>query len=398
MHVSSQNQLIPPQSSELYQIRLKERLNIGNYMTLPKPPHPPVETISNRPISSPTSSSGPSRLARLFQWVQNRRTAVPSPSNPPPNSMDIFAELERQTINALVTNIALQPETIPVSPPASSPVFESISPSLPAAKLHPVLLASPHSGRFYPESFLQQTSLEIQQLRLSEDSHVDRLIMPFVDDGFFILRALFPRAFVDVNRAKDEWPSPSLPADQQHTTSPRAKAGFGVIPTHITQQHALYDNVDLTAEQIKARLRACYHPYHDALRSRLNDIAQKFGLAVLLDMHSMPGPSQGFHDRADIILGDRYGKSCDPSLIAALERRFTQKGYTTVRNQPFAGGYITAHYGRPLNNIHAIQIEINKDLYLDAASLETHDGFAKLQADLHDIIIGTIGEYKNEKA
>lgn len=254
--------------------------------------------------------------------------------------------------------------------------------TLPKTIETPLILASPHSGRLYPGGFLDQTSLSQAKLRLSEDSYVDQIFHPLTNLGIPFLQALFPRCYVDVNRSATEWPPESLPknATSPHTISPRAKAGLGVTPTRIAQNLNIYTR-PLLAKHIQARLDALYHPYHTALNTCIENTKAKMGNAVLLDCHSMPGLLASGQKRADIILGDQFGKTCHPHTIHILQNKLQSLGYNVTRNIPYAGGFVTTHYGRPDMAVEAIQIEINKDLYLNPLTLEPHAGMAKICED-----------------
>lgn len=250
----------------------------------------------------------------------------------------------------------------------------------------PLILCSPHSGRHYPDSFRSQTKLSLEQLRLGEDGYIDQLTLPFAAQGIPVLHANFPRCFVDVNRAADEIP-PEFMGDNNpsYNTTPRARAGLGVVPKRIAQHQDIYAH-NLTPRQVRNRLEHCYHPYHMALQGLLKRSKRRFGQALLLDCHSMPGRAPNGDKRPDIILGDRYGKSCHAASINLLESTFATLGYSVARNYPYAGGYVTQHYGRPARGIETLQIEINKDLYLNPSSFEPHAGFEVLKSNFEKVI------------
>ncbi len=247
----------------------------------------------------------------------------------------------------------------------------------------PLVLSSPHSGRLYPKAFQAQSLLSLHQLRQSEDCYIDRLFAPACGLGIPVLAANFPRIMVDVNRGADEWAAQILASDRSPPLTQRARLGFGVVPTRIGRHVDIYPH-ELDANLIERRLKTLYHPYHGALSNLLQAAKRTFGHAVLLDCHSMPG-SDGA-GQVDIVLGNRYGASCRPETMAFVENVFTGLGYKTARNHPYAGGFITAHYGQPYMNIEAVQIEINKDLYLDPVSLERHGGWDKLAANMQAAI------------
>ncbi len=263
---------------------------------------------------------------------------------------------------------------------AYEPGIELFRPETPAG---PLILASPHSGRIYPEALLERSSLPLRKLRQNEDCYIDQILgfarhmdIPFIS-------ALFPRCFVDVNRDASELPQDWLDRDEAIGTA-RAEIGLGVIPTIIAEKTPIY-NRPLKAKDAMPRLDALYHPYHQALAGLINDALQSFGQALLLDCHSMPGFTQLGQRRADIVLGDRHGISCRPETISRLEVLLKARGYSVTRNHPYAGGYVTSHYGRPENNVEVIQIEINKDLYLNPVSFARKPGYARLTNDLREI-------------
>lgn len=261
-----------------------------------------------------------------------------------------------------------------------SPAFEV---SRPAQWRAGVVFASPHSGNVYPKSFIERSHLTVAQLRRNEDIFIDKLFGPCIATGAPLLTALFPRCYVDVNRAENE-----LPAEWLHeaaTPSARAQAGLGVIPTHMSETTQIY-NQSLDIEVARMRLAHLYRPYHNALQDLLSDCVERFGQALLIDCHSMPGFSPMGSRRPDIILGDRFGKSCHPDTIARLQRIFRAAGYTVSTNYPYAGGFVTAHYGRPESGIEAVQIEINRDLYLNPVTLAPKRGYDRLAGDLVNII------------
>jgi len=252
----------------------------------------------------------------------------------------------------------------------------------------PLILASPHSGRHYPEAIQLMSSLPLPSLRLGEDAYMDRVALPLAQHGIPVIHALFPRCFVDVNRGPTEIPPEFLINKGKHvaSVSPRARSGLGVIPSRIAQNLEIYDQ-NLSLEQVHVRLERFYHPYHEGLRHLIRKAQDRFGRALLIDCHSMPGLGPSGEKRPDIILGDRYGKSCEPETTKRLETAFQALGYSVSRNNPYAGGYVTRQYGRPDANVEVIQIEISKILYLNAATLEPHAGMEKLVADFESVIL-----------
>ncbi len=268
---------------------------------------------------------------------------------------------------------------------AMAPAFDIARPNIWRA---PLIFASPHSGSIYPDSFLRRSTYSLNQLRANEDAFIERLFAPAAKIGAPLLAARFPRCFVDVNRAPHELP-PSWGDDDKDVT-PQAAAGYGVIPTQITPDIEIYKD-PLTKVVARARLDALYYPYHRALADLISECCANFGGAIVIDCHSMPGFNEMGARRADIVLGDRYGQSCSPAVIDGVERTFTKRGYSVIRNHPYAGGFVTRHYGRSAHNpsspVQTLQIEINRDLYLNPVTLRPKPkGYAKLSRDIHEII------------
>ena len=252
-----------------------------------------------------------------------------------------------------------------------------------------VIFASPHSGHIYPKAFISRSSLNEQALRRNEDAFISELFAPVVEAGAPLLTANFPRCFVDVNRAPDELPYDWVP--NANAASPRAQAGLGVIPTMLSETTAIYKR-PLSLKAARGRLTALYHPYHDALQELITEASLGFGSALLMDCHSMPGFAPMGSRRPDIILGDRFGVSCHPETIARVDAAFRKQGYNVTRNYPYAGGYVTQHYGKPRAGIEVLQIEINRDLYLNPVTMKkkrSYDALAKnLKSIIADIIEG----------
>lgn len=257
----------------------------------------------------------------------------------------------------------------------------------------PLVLSSPHSGSVYPHSFLRQSRLDPVSLRRSEDCFVDRLFSAAPGHGATLVKALFPRAYVDPNREPYEL-DPAMFADSlpsfANTRSLRVLGGLGTIARVVADGAEIYRE-KLPFAEAEARILACYRPYHAALSEALGRAEQRHGAVVLLDCHSMPstaapGERDGGRGRPDIVLGDRFGMSCTPLVIETAEQLLRGLGYRVGRNDPYAGGYITHYYGRPRRGRHALQIEINRALYMDEQRLEPHTGFARVQAHLDHLV------------
>lgn len=250
----------------------------------------------------------------------------------------------------------------------------------PARQSVPFLFASPHSGRRYPQALLERTRLDAVTLRRSEDAYVDELFAGAVGLGAPLLAAQFPRAFLDVNRAPAELDAAmfdgalEVPVD---APSPRVAAGLGVIPRIVRDGAEIYRG-KLESGEADARLEQLYKPYHQALAALIAQTRVRFGVAVLVDCHSMPSALSV----PDIVLGDRYGASAAPAVTARAEAALAREGFSVARNTPYAGGHTTIQYGKPGRGIHALQIEINRALYLDEDRIAKKASFESVRARL----------------
>jgi N-formylglutamate deformylase len=250
----------------------------------------------------------------------------------------------------------------------------------------PVVFDSPHSGRFYPEDFRPAVSLDI--LREYEDRFVDRLVADAPNHGVTLLAANFPRAYIDPNRAPDDldaemleavWPEPIAPTN--HTVG-----GTGLVFRVMRDTAPIYDR-QLALDEVRRRLDQCWIPYHEALKSALAGHIERHGAVWHLNCHSMrpvgdassPDPDR---KRADFVLGDLFGASCAPEFTEVVAETLKGLGYSVAVNEPYSGAYIVARHGRPGDGSHSLQMEINRGLYMDLATLEETDGFAPLRADL----------------
>ena len=275
--------------------------------------------------------------------------------------------------------ISPEPELVPGHEVLAPPQWRS-----------PLVFSSPHSGNVYPARFLASARLDAQTLRRSEDAHVDRLFAGALEAGAPLLRARFPRAYLDVNREPYELDprmfEGRLPS-YANTRSLRVAGGLGTIARIVGESHEIYAR-KLGVEEALGRIEALYKPYHAALRRLLGQANDRFGLAVLVDCHSMPSaaPTGDSSPRADIVLGDRFGASCDGAITDLLEEELRGRGYQVQRNKPYAGGFITEHYGLPQAHSHAVQIEVNRALYMDERSLQVSDNFAAVAQDLAEVM------------
>ncbi len=250
----------------------------------------------------------------------------------------------------------------------------------------PFVFNAPHAGAVYPTAFLADSRLDALSLRRSEDAYVDALFAEAVSLGAPLMAARFPRAYLDVNREPYELDprmfDGRLPAFA-NTRSMRVAGGLGTIPRIVADGQEIYRG-RIPVDEALQRVDALYKPYHRTLRQLVQRTAQTFGHAILIDCHSMPSSSIGRDEagRADIVLGDRYGTSCAGVLTDLVERTLRGRGLAVVRNKPYAGGFITEHYGQPAHGRHALQIEINRALYMDERSLSRRTEFDRLAREL----------------
>lgn len=266
----------------------------------------------------------------------------------------------------------------------------------PATQTVPLIFCSPHSGRNYPPAFLAASRLDALALRRSEDAFVDHLFAPAALHGAPLLAALFPRAYLDVNREPFEL-DPRLiegPLPRgANTQSARVAGGLGTIPRMVADGEDIYAG-RLPVDVALQRIDRLYHPFHAALSGLIAETHRAFGIALLVDCHSMPSAPPGAAagatgtqaSRPHFVIGDRFGTSCAPEVTRVMTQTLTNAGYDVASNRPYAGGFITEHYGRPQARVHAIQIEINRALYLNEAALEPSAGFGTLADVLHGLI------------
>ncbi len=266
--------------------------------------------------------------------------------------------------------------------------FEAIEPP---QQTIPFIFNSPHSGCSYPAAFLAASRLGERAIRGSEDTAVDELFLPAVEFGAPMLRAHFPRAWLDVNREPYELDprmfSGPLPA-YANIRSARVTGGLGTIARMVSDSEEIYAR-PLRVEEGLARIEQVYMPYHETLRRMLTRTFARFGCAVLVDCHSMPSQIRGTaRGRPDFVLGDRFGASCSPDLTDRVEAMLKARNYDVSRNKPYAGGFITEHYGRPQRGLHALQVEVNRGLYLNEQTLQKKDGFDRVRSDLKAVMLG----------
>ncbi|HWA49180.1 MAG TPA: N-formylglutamate amidohydrolase [Dongiaceae bacterium] len=260
--------------------------------------------------------------------------------------------------------------------------------SMPPRQASPLVLASAHSGRHYPEEFLALSALPEALLRQSEDCFVDRLVAEAPQLGVPLIEAFFPRVYVDPNREPAELDQEmfaerlTMPVN---AGSPRVLAGLGVVPRLAANEQEIYTK-KLSVAEAETRLNLFYKPYHRALGDLVAHTKRQFGLCVLIDCHSMPSAGawmDGLHSRqridVDYVLGDCFGAACAERITAAAENCLSELGGRARRNNPYSGGYVAQSYGRPAQGVHVLQLEINRALYMDEAALAPADGFARMQ-------------------
>lgn len=239
----------------------------------------------------------------------------------------------------------------------------------PRRTLSGVVFASPHSGRDYPAALIERTILSLRQLRSSEDAFVDRLAFAAPDLGAPLMAALIPRAYVDFNRAADELDPALIEGMASVVVNARVRAGLGVVPRVVAGARAIYSGKIPRAE-VDRRIAAHWQPYHEAIDALMTEAMTDHGRAVLIDLHSMPSEAlDQMRVRPQIVLGDRFGASCAPDIMAAVARAFQAEGFTVAQNKPFAGAYIAQAHGRPAEGRHVVQVEIDRGLYMDEARI-----------------------------
>lgn len=268
----------------------------------------------------------------------------------------------------------------------------------PVARTVPLVFSSPHGGRAYPRPFVTGARLDPLRLRMSEDAFIDRLYDFVPQLGAPLLEAHFPRAFLDANREPFELDPLMFDAPLPtgiNTTSPRVRSGLGTIARVVAHGAEIYRD-KLSFEDARQRVDGLYWPFHQALHRLITEAVDTFGCALLVDCHSMPsnaGPGDNDNGtrRADMVLGDCFGTAASRVAVETAERALTRLGYTVALNRPYAGGHITAHYGRPGQGVHALQIEVRRDLYMDEKTLRPNAGFETLRRNLQTLTAALAG-------
>ncbi len=261
-----------------------------------------------------------------------------------------------------------------------------------------VVFASPHSSRDYPRTFLRRIVLDEHTVRSSEDAFVDDLFSTAPRHGAPLIVAGAPRAYIDMNRSEDELDPALIEGVSRVGHNPRVASGLGVVPRVVANGQAIYAG-KISHVEAQHRIDTYWKPYHAALRIQLDEAHQMFGRAILVDCHSMPHEAmdsvakRGFR-RPEVVLGDRFGAAADEQIVDQIEAAFTAAGLLVARNTPFAGAYVTQHYGRPSRGRHAVQIEIDRALYMNEAQIRPNGNFTAFKRVLDGIIaeIARIGQ------
>lgn len=274
----------------------------------------------------------------------------------------------------------------------------------PDKRVTSVVFASPHSGRDYPASFVQRTILDEHTIRTSEDAFVDRLFDSATQFGAPFLKAGAPRAYIDMNRSADELDPALIEGVRGGGHNPRIASGLGIIPRVVANGRIIYSG-KMSLAEAQARISGYYHPYHTALQKLLDESHARFGEAILVDCHSMPheavdGVVRAGRPRPEIVLGDRFGAAADTGIVDQIESAFLDAGLKVARNTPFAGAYTTSHYGRPSRRQHAVQIEIDRSLYMNEQMIRPNNNFAAFRSLLRGVIgqIAEIGQREERLA
>ncbi len=263
----------------------------------------------------------------------------------------------------------------------------------------PLVVSSPHSGADYPGTFLARSILDKRAVRSSEDAFVDRLFDTAPGFGAPMLAARVPRAYIDLNRAPDELDPALIDGLARAPHNPRVSSGLGVIPRVVAGGRAIYSG-KISLIEVEARVARCWQPYHAALKGLMDETLAIFGEAILIDCHSMPHEAIEAHARPgapkpEVVLGDRFGASAAPWVIDRIEAAFTRAGLRVVRNTPFAGAYIAQTYGRPSRRMHAVQVEIDRSLYMDEAAVEPLPEFTAFRAVIASILSEIAGTFRD---
>jgi N-formylglutamate amidohydrolase len=267
---------------------------------------------------------------------------------------------------------------------------------MPEHVMTPVIVASPHSGRNYTPAFLRASMLDDRGIRSSEDAFMDMIVAGAPGLGAPLLMAEYPRAFLDLNRSPDELDPAVIDGIGRVAQTPRISSGLGVIPRVVANSRAIYRG-KLTRAEADARIAQVWRPYHACLDGLMAAAQAQFGRAMLLDFHSMPhealdSVARPGHRRPEVVLGDRFGASASSDLVDALEEGFFGAGLVVSRNAPFAGAFMTQHYGRPAQGRHAVQIEIDRALYMNERMIRPNANFDAVKRVVTDVLARVIAD------
>jgi N-formylglutamate deformylase len=334
----------------------------------------PMDEPDNIPVTTGSARPGTARTG----------SAAIMPTEPPEQIQS------EQIQSAQIQPAQIQPA--PIQPEQVLPVQIH----RPVRQTLAVVVSSPHSGRLYPQDLLTRTGLDERTLRSSEDSFVDEVFAAAPELGAPLVAATFPRVYVDANREPYELDpsmfSDPLP-DYVTTRNARIAAGLGTIARVVSNAVPVYSS-KLAFRDAVHRVEGYWRPYHAALAEAIEETRDRFGFCILVDAHSMPsnvqtvGPDGRTHPVSDMVLGDCHGTSCSPVLTGRIERLLRHQGYRVRRNAPYAGGYVTRHYGRPDLGVHSLQIEIKRNLYMDERRLERTAGLGRVAADMRRMLAG----------
>jgi len=257
------------------------------------------------------------------------------------------------------------------------------------------VFASPHSGRAYSQAFLAASVLDAHVIRSSEDAFVDRLFACAPRFGAPLISAEAPRAYLDLNRASDELDPALIEGVRRQVHNPRVASGLGVVPRVVANGRAIYRG-KIPLSDVQKRIDRIWQPYHQQLQALLDRAHRRHGQSVLLDCHSMPheameGVARAGMRRPDVVLGDRFGASASGDVVDRVEEALVSAGFAVVRNTPFAGAYVTQAYGRPSRGQHAVQIEIDRSLYMDEALIQPNANFGTVRAALENVVAQIAG-------
>ena len=253
-----------------------------------------------------------------------------------------------------------------------------------------VVFASPHSGRDYPWSFVRRTKLNEHSVRSSEDAFVDQLFDCAPQFGAPFLMAGAPRAYVDLNRSADELDPALIEGVPRAGHNPRVSSGLGVVPRVVANGQAIYSG-KITLAEAERRIDTYWRPYHETLQAQLDQAHLMFNQAILVDCHSMPHEAMDAVARSgvrrpEVVLGDRFGAAADEAIVDRIEAAFVSAGLIVTRNTPFAGAYITQHYGRPMRGRHAVQVEIDRAIYMNEHLIRPNGNFKAFQRLIKDVV------------